>query len=203
VQALTHSLAPLIRRSNVAGLRACPRGQRRTIISYLRLPLSRQMRRKYTLLLITVGAVVLCDQVTKLYVDAVMWPHQSITVIENYFDITYVRNPGGAFGLFAKAGRGIVRPLLLGLTAVAVVILFLMYRSTLPDRLLVRLAFSLIIGGAVGNLIDRLRFDEVIDFLDVHWSHYHWPAFNIADAAITVGVAILCWDLLFGKAAKQ
>jgi signal peptidase II len=161
------------------------------------------MRRNYTLLLITVGAVVLCDQVTKLYVDAVMWPHQSITVIENYFDITYVRNPGGAFGLFAKAGRGIVRPLLLGLTVVAVVILLLMYRSTLPDRLLVRLAFSLIMGGAVGNLIDRLRFDEVIDFLDVHWSHYHWPAFNIADAAITVGVAILCWDLLFGKAPKQ
>jgi signal peptidase II len=160
------------------------------------------MPRTYTLLLITVGVVVLCDQVTKLYVDAVMWPHQSITVIENYLDVTYVRNPGGAFGLFARADRGIVRPLLLGLSAVAAVIIILIYRNTPPDRLLVRLAFSLILGGAIGNLIDRLRFDEVIDFLDVHWSHYHWPAFNIADAAITVGVAILCWDLLFGKASK-
>ena len=69
------------------------------------------MLRKYTLLLITVGVVVVCDQITKLYVDALMWPHQSITVIENYVDITYVRNPGGAFGLFAQADRWIVRPL--------------------------------------------------------------------------------------------
>jgi signal peptidase II len=165
--------------------------------------LSCQMPHKYTLLLIIVGVIVLCDQVTKLYIDAVMWPHQSITVIENYFDITYVRNPGGAFGLFAQANRGMVRPLLLGLSAVAAVIIIMIYQSTPPDRILVRLAFSLIMGGAIGNLIDRLRFDEVIDFLDVHWAHYHWPAFNIADAAITVGVAILCWELLFGKAPKQ
>jgi signal peptidase II len=161
------------------------------------------MAHQYTRLLITVGVIVLCDQITKLYVDTVMWPHQSITVIENYFNITYVRNPGGAFGLFAQGNRGIVRPLLLGLSAVAVVVIFLVYRSTPPDRGLVRLAFSCIMGGAIGNLIDRLRFDEVIDFLDVHWSHYHWPAFNIADAAITVGVTILCLDLLFGKVPKE
>jgi signal peptidase II len=161
------------------------------------------MPRKYTLLLITVGAIVLCDQVTKLYVDAVMWPYQSITIIDNYFDITYIRNPGGAFGLFARAERWIVRPLLLGLSAVAIVIILLMYRSTPTDRIIVRLAFALIMGGAIGNLIDRVRFDEVIDFLDVHWYQYHWPAFNVADSAITVGVAILCWDLLFGKALKQ
>jgi signal peptidase II len=165
--------------------------------------LSCLMPRKYTLLLFTVGVIVVCDQVAKLYVDAVMLPHQSITVSENYFDITYVRNPGGAFGLFARADRWIVRPLLLGLSAFAVVIIMLIYRSTPADRLAVRLAFSLILGGAIGNLIDRLRFDAVIDFLDVHWYHYHWPAFNIADAAITVGVAILCWDLLFGKLAKR
>jgi signal peptidase II len=161
------------------------------------------MPRKYRLLLITVGIVVLCDQITKLYVDAVMWPYQSITIIDNYFDITYIRNPGGAFGLFARAERWIVRPLLLGLSAVAIVIILLMYRSTPTDRIIVRLAFALIMGGAIGNLIDRVRFDEVIDFLDVHWYQYHWPAFNVADSAITVGVAILCWDLLFGKALKQ
>jgi signal peptidase II len=161
------------------------------------------MPRKYRLLLITVGIVVLCDQITKLYVDAVMWPYQSITIIDNYFDITYIRNPGGAFGLFAHAERWIVRPLLLGLSAVAIVIILLMYRSTPTDRIIVRLAFALIMGGAIGNLIDRVRFDEVIDFLDVHWYQYHWPAFNVADSAITVGVAILCWDLLFGKALKQ
>jgi signal peptidase II len=165
-------------------------------------PMSDRMPRKYTLLLITVGIVVICDQISKLYVDAVMWPHQSITVIENFFNITYIRNPGGAFGLFARAERWIVRPLLLGLSAVTMVIILLIYRSTPADRSLIRLAFSLILGGAIGNLIDRVRFDEVIDFLDVHWYHYHWPAFNIADAAITIGVVLLCWDLLFGKPAK-
>lgn len=161
------------------------------------------MLRKYTLLLIIVSIVVLSDQLSKLYIDSAMWPHQSITVIDNYFDITYVRNPGGAFGLFARGERWIVRPALLGLSAVAVVVILLIYRNTPVDRLLVRLAFSLVLGGAIGNFIDRIRFDEVIDFLDVHWYHYHWPAFNVADAAITVGVALLCWDLFFGKSAKS
>jgi signal peptidase II len=82
-----------------------------------------------------------------------------------------------------------------------VVVILLVYRGTPAERWSVRLAFSLVLGGAIGNLIDRLRFDAVIDFLDVHWYQYHWPAFNIADAAISCGVAILCWDLLFGKYA--
>jgi signal peptidase II len=161
------------------------------------------MPHRYHLLLITAGMIVLCDQLTKLYVDATMAPHQSIPVIENYLAITYVRNPGGAFGFLAQADQSVVRPLLLGLSAVAMVVLVLFYRTTPPDRLLARLAFSLILSGAVGNLIDRLRFNAVIDFLDVHWYHYHWPAFNIADAAITIGVGLLCWELLFGKPAKR
>jgi signal peptidase II len=161
------------------------------------------MPRQYRLLLITVALVVVCDQLTKLYVDAVMLHYQSITVVENYFNITYIRNPGGAFSLFAQANRAIVRPLLLGLSSLAVVIIIVIYHSTRADRLLARVAFSLILSGAIGNLIDRLRFDEVIDFLDVHWYHYHWPAFNIADAAISIGVGLLCWELLFGKTPKQ
>lgn len=160
------------------------------------------MPRKYALLFIAAGLVVLGDQITKIYVDAVMMPHQSIEVIANYFHITYVRNPGGAFGLLARTGRGVVRPLLLTLSFLAVVIIVLIYRTTPRDRLLTRLAFSLILGGAVGNLIDRVRLDEVIDFLLVHWYQYHWPAFNIADSAITIGVGLLCWDLVFGKPAR-
>ncbi len=160
------------------------------------------MPSKYTLLLITVSVVVVCDQIAKLYVDAVMVPHQSITVFENYVAITYVRNPGGAFGLLARAGREVVRPMLLGLSFVAALILILAYRATPRERFLSRLAFSLILSGAVGNLIDRMRLDEVIDFLDVHWYQYHWPAFNIADSVITLGVVLLCWDLLFGKPGR-
>jgi signal peptidase II len=86
---------------------------------------------------------------------------------------------------------------------VAIGVIFLVYRATPRDRLVARLAFSLLLGGAIGNLIDRIHLDEVIDFLDVHWyESYHWPAFNIADSAITIGVGLLCWDLLFGKFAK-
>jgi len=158
---------------------------------------------KYILLFLTVSVVVVCDQATKLYVDAAMVPHQSITVLENYVHITYVRNPGGAFSLLARVGREVVHPILLGLSFVAAVILILAYRTTARDRLLSRLAFSLILGGAVGNLIDRLRLTEVIDFLDVHWYQYHWPVFNIADSVITIGVALLCWDLLFGKPGRS
>ena len=160
------------------------------------------MPTKYTLLLIAVSAVVVCDQVSKLYVDTVMLPHQSFTVLENYVDITYVRNPGGAFSLLARAGREVVRPLLLGLSFVAALMLIIAYRATPRDRLLSRVSFSLILGGAVGNLIDRIRLDEVIDFLDVHWFQYHWPVFNIADSVITIGVGLLCWDLLFGKPGR-
>lgn len=162
-----------------------------------------KMQSLYTLLLITASSVVISDQITKLYIDAVMLPHQSIEVIRNYFHITYVRNPGGAFGLLAGAGIGVVRPLLLGLSSVAIILILLIYRTIPRGRLLSRLAFALIVGGAVGNLIDRIHLDEVIDFLDVHWYHYHWPAFNIADSAITTGVGILCWDLLFGNPARS
>jgi signal peptidase II len=161
------------------------------------------MLRRYKFLLTTAGIIVFCDQLTKLYVDAVMLPYQSIPVIDNYLAITYVRNPGGAFGFLAQVDRSIVRPLLRGLSAIAVVALVFFYRTTPTDSLLPRLALAMILGGAVGNLIDRLRFDEVIDFLDVHWYQYHWPAFNIADAAITIGVSLLCWELLFGKTAKR
>jgi signal peptidase II len=164
---------------------------------------SGEMRNKYTLLLIAVGMVVSSDQITKLYVDAVMMPQQSVAVIEHVFHLTYVRNPGGAFGVLARVGRDVMRPLLLGLSALAVVAIILIYRSTSQDRLVARLAFALVLGGAIGNLIDRIRLDEVIDFLDVHWYQYHWPAFNIADSAITIGVGLLCWDLLFGKLARH
>jgi signal peptidase II len=160
------------------------------------------MLRQYRLLLVIAATVIFWDQLTKLYVDAVMLPHQSVTVIENFFDITYIRNPGGVFGIFAQVDRAIMRPLLLSLSSIAVVVIIVIYHTTPLDRVLARVAFSLILGGAIGNLIDRIRFDGVIDFLDFHWYQYHWPAFNVADAAITIGVGLLFWELLFGKSAK-
>jgi len=148
---------------------------------------------RFRLLLIVSAVVLVLDQATKLYIDSRFALHQSLTVVENFFHITYVRNKGAAFGIFADNAVRI--PFFVTISLVAAVgILWYLYRSGAQQKLL-HFALSLIFAGAVGNLIDRVRLGEVIDFIDVHWYQYHWPAFNVADSAITVGVGILLVDL--------
>lgn len=140
----------------------------------------------YLIFVVVVGLGLICDQVSKLYIDGSMPLYGSIPVIDNFFSITYLRNPGAAFGLFAKSGFRI--PLLIGVSLVALVaILVAVYRLPGNDKGKV-IALSCIFVGACGNLIDRIRLGEVIDFLDVYWKNHHWPAFNIADSAICLGV---------------
>jgi len=138
--------------------------------------------------------VVALDQVTKFWVAGRMQLFESFPVVPGYFHITYVRNPGAAFGLFAEA-HGVLRmSLLIGVSLLAVGLLTVFFlRSPHADRLS-RLAAVLVMGGAIGNLIDRLRVGEVIDFLDVFVGRHHWPAFNLADSAITIGIGlfVLC-----------
>jgi signal peptidase II len=141
-------------------------------------------------------AVVLLDQATKLLVDGLMALHESRVVIEGLVHLTYVRNRGAAFGLFSDADLPFQSVLfsavsLLALGAIAV------YFFKLPDRSrLARAALALVMGGALGNLIDRARLGSVIDFVDVFWGPHHWPAFNVADSAISVGVVMLVVDML-------
>lgn len=133
------------------------------------------------------------DQATKLYIDHSFRLYESVTVIENLFNITYVRNQGAAFGILSESAYRI--PFFITVSLVAAVGI-LWYLSRLgADKKKAVFALSLIFAGALGNLIDRIRFGEVIDFLDVHWHQYHWPAFNMADSAITVGVALLLIDI--------
>ena len=141
-------------------------------------------------------AVVLLDQATKLLVDRFMTLHESRVVIEGLVHLTYVRNRGAAFGLFSDADLPFQSAVfsavsLLALGAIAV------YFFKLPDRSrLARAALALVMGGALGNLIDRARLGSVIDFVDVFWGPHHWPAFNVADSAISVGVVLLVLDML-------
>jgi len=136
---------------------------------------------------------VALDQATKLYIDHSFRLYESVTVIENLFNITYVRNQGAAFGILSESAYRI--PFFITVSLVAAVGI-LWYLSRLgADKKKAVFALSLIFAGALGNLIDRIRFGEVIDFLDVHWHQYHWPAFNMADSAITVGVALLLIDI--------
>lgn len=144
--------------------------------------------RKYLMFIVVALLLVLIDQVTKLYIDQSMSLYASIPVIDSFFSITYVRNPGAAFGMFAGSGFRI--PFLTGVSLLAmIVIIFVVHKLPGKEKTPV-IALSCIFAGACGNLIDRIRFGEVIDFLDVYWKNHHWPTFNIADSAICLGVLL-------------
>lgn len=134
--------------------------------------------------------VLVADQVTKLMVIASIPVHTSIPVIDGFLALTHVRNSGAAFGLFASAPAGPVRVGLVIVSVLAVVLIWAYAREGWHEPRIVA-AFGLILGGALGNLVDRLRLHEVVDFIDVYWGRYHWPSFNIADMAITVGALTL------------
>jgi len=156
------------------------------------------VKRNYLLFVITVLVIVVLDQVTKIYIDTHMTLHESIPVVQGFFNITYVRNPGAAFGFLADASPT-VRALLIGVSILASGLIVYYIAKMKTEDILLTYGMSLILGGAVGNLIDRIRLGEVIDFLDVYISTYHWPAFNVADSAVTVGAVILFYKLIRGQ----
>ena len=145
------------------------------------------------------GIVVGMDQITKLLVLALMPLYHVVAVIPGFFNLTHIRNPGGAFGFLAAGGPGLRNALFIGVSVVAMGLIVGFYRSTPRTHPWLATALAMIFGGAVGNLIDRLRFGEVVDFLDVFIGSYHWPAFNVADSAITVGISIFVAHVVLGK----
>jgi signal peptidase II len=156
---------------------------------------------RYRLLLIVSAVILVLDQATKLYIDHRFALYESLTVIRNFFNITHVRNKGAAFGILADSAFRI--PFFITVASLAALGILWYLRQLRADQRLLHFALSLIFAGAVGNLIDRIRLGEVIDFLDVHWYQYHWPAFNVADSAITVGVGLLLLDLWFEERRKK
>jgi signal peptidase II len=157
------------------------------------------LKRKWAVLTGTIVCVVLLDVITKAYVASAMVLHESIVVIDGFFNITYVRNPGAAFGFLAGAPP-VFRMVFFLLVTVVVVVLILFYIGKSRDvSMRETFSLSLILSGAIGNLIDRVRFGEVIDFLDVYIGSFHWPAFNVADSAISIGAAFLLFSILRHK----
>jgi signal peptidase II len=141
-------------------------------------------------------AVLLADQWAKGIITRAFEVHQSRSIVPGLFDITYVRNSGAAFGLFASVDSS-VKAILLNSVAVLVFLVVSAYALRSSHRSVrLQVGFALILGGAVGNLLDRVRFGYVVDFLDFSISGHHWPAFNVADSAICVGVALLFLDML-------
>ena len=150
--------------------------------------------RKWRLFAPLVGLVLGLDQGTKLYVHATFALHESRLVVANFFHLTYVQNSGAAFGFLARQDAAFLRLFFPAITVVAVVALVAYFITVPASRPWTSWGICLIIGGALGNGIDRLWLGRVVDFLDVHWFAYHWPAFNVADSAICVGVGLLLLD---------
>lgn len=144
-------------------------------------------------------AIVVLDQLTKIIVDRSMPLHHSIAIIDGFFNLTYVRNTGAAFGIFAGSAEIFRRPFLILVSILASVFIIVMMKRLAEQETGLVTGLSFILGGAIGNLIDRVIYGEVIDFLDVYWRNYHWPAFNIADSFITIGVGIMLYCLYTHK----
>lgn len=164
------------------------------------------MKRKYWVLLFLTICILSVDQWTKYCVQQTLPLHHTVPVVKGFFNLTHVRNPGGAFGIFAgqKGGIGSILFVVVSLSAIGI-LLYLFFRAKDDERIL-SLAFSLVLSGAIGNLIDRVQYGEVIDFLDFYLSSFHWPSFNIADSAISIGIVLILIDILtrdLKKSAKS
>ena len=163
----------------------------------------RQASRHYVRYGLVSGIIIFLDQLTKTVIQERMMLHESIPVIPNFFNLTYIRNPGAAFGLFVQANTTVRMTFFVSITLVAIAVIGYLFLKTYQEDAHrdiphpswqnwgVRGGLTLVLGGAIGNLIDRLRYGEVIDFLDFYIGRYHWPAFNVADSSITVGVSLL------------
>lgn len=154
---------------------------------------------KYTRLPLIAGAVIAADQLTKWWVLHAIAAYETIRIVPGLFNLIHVQNPGGAFGLFAAPNSNVRGLFFILFSIIAVALILYLYRSTSIRHKWLLTGFSLIVGGAIGNLIDRLRFGRVVDFIDLYIGNLHWPAFNIADSAITVGMIIFAIYLITKK----
>jgi signal peptidase II len=154
------------------------------------------MRRKFVLLLVVLLAGLALDQVTKLAVVKAMPLGNHIPIMPGFFNLVHIHNRGAAFGLLANWSLAFTRVFFTATTGVVVAVVGYLWWRLPPAHWQAALGYSLIITGALGNLIDRLRLGEVIDFLDFYWGVYHWPAFNVADSLVCLGAGLLVWIIL-------
>lgn len=156
------------------------------------------MQRKYFYLLSITVLILIFDQITKIYVHTHFSLGESYNIIPNYFDFTYVRNYGAAWGVLRDSNEVFRKIFFLSIPPIAVGFIIYMLRSVANSDRFQIIALSLISAGALGNYIDRIRFSYVIDFIDVHIKRiYSYPVFNIADCAIVIGVMMMLYYIVF------
>ncbi len=154
------------------------------------------MKRKYWVLIITCSWVFFVDQWTKYAVQQRLILYQKVEVIRGFFNLVHVRNTGGAFGIFGGERGGLGSWLFVVASLIAIGCILVLFFRLREDEKTISLSLSLVLSGALGNLVDRLRYGEVVDFLDFYLFSYHWPAFNIADSAICLGIGLMALELL-------
>lgn len=157
------------------------------------------MKKKYTIFLLIASSIILLDQLTKELITQTFLLHENREIIPGFFNLTYIRNTGGAFGLLSGKTSVLRTGLFLAVSCAAMVMILCLHHKTPAGKPWLDAALAMTLGGAAGNLIDRIRTGDVVDFLDFYVGARHWPAFNIADSAITIGVGIFCFYLLFKK----
>lgn len=156
-------------------------------------------RKKFLVLIVIALVIAISDQATKYLVTTFIPLHNGIEVIPGFLNFVHHRNPGAAFGIFADSTSHL-RPLFLLLVSIAALICIIwVIASSQQIESYMLIALSFFSGGALGNLVDRARFGEVTDFIDVYVGSYHWPAFNVADASLCVGTAVLFLHFLLRK----
>jgi signal peptidase II len=149
------------------------------------------------LMIVIAAMVVLLDRITKLWIVSHIQSGHAIVIIPRVFRLTHVVNTGAAFSMFdGSTSQTLVRNVLIGFSIIAVLVVLTLIWKMGRGITLTSLALALILGGALGNLYDRVRFSYVVDFLEVHIVHYHWPDFNVADSAIVVGACLLLLEML-------
>lgn len=163
-----------------------------------------KIRRRYVILLSVAALIVAIDQIVKMYVHTHYQVGESTPIIPGFFNITYVRNPGAAFGFLANSHPQFRDTFFLIMPPIALIIIMMILRTVRDDDYWQIYALSGVFGGAIGNYLDRLQFRYVIDYLDFHWREvFTYPAFNVADSCIVGGVMILIWLMILESKTKS
>lgn len=161
------------------------------------------MRRNIIVFILGAAVIIALDQITKNAITSRFLMHESYAVINGFFNLVYVMNPGAAFGFLASASATFRYVFFIGITCLAIVLIIYYLVKSKPGNIVTVLSLALVFAGAVGNLIDRIRFGAVVDFLDVYIGTWHWPAFNVADSAITVGAILMIWEMIINAPKRN
>jgi len=157
------------------------------------------LKNKYIKLAVIAGLVVFCDQITKAVILHRLPLYQSIAVLPGMFNLTHIQNPGGAFGFLANFSPQWRYSIFIVGASLATGLVLYFYLDTPKSKPMLASGLAMIFGGAIGNMIDRIRYGKVVDFLDFYIKDLHWPAFNIADSAVSIGVVIFIYHLILKR----